>query len=289
MGAAAGKPPDRRRGWRRFARRWLLFLGGGYLLIVIVMWLIENRLVFFPVKAADGWSDPPDAAVEDVFFTSPAGTRIHAWWLPDGPDKPVLLVFPGNGGNLSGRPWALTNAKHRLGTAAMIFDYPGYGKSEGTPNEANCYDAAEGVVRWLRDEKGIPPERLILYGESLGGGVAAEIARRHSCKALVLARTFTSLPAAAKRHYPWLPVYWLMSNRFDTLSKLPDIHCPVFVVSSTADTVVPFEYGEALFQTAHEPKQFFRDEGSEHNDPLPDRFWSALRTFLGLPELPQRP
>jgi pimeloyl-ACP methyl ester carboxylesterase len=288
LGFAVGKLPEPR-GWRRFIRRWLFRFVGGYLLVVFIMWLLENRLVFLPTKAADGWNPPPDAAIQDVFFTSPAGRKIHAWHLPAGPDRPVLLVFPGNGGNLSGRSSILLDAKRRLGVAAMVFDYPGYGKSEGSPNEENCYDAAEGAVRWLRDEQGVSPERVIFFGESLGGGVAAELARRHPCRALVLKRSFTSLPATAKRHYPWLPVGWLMSNRFDTIAKLPEIHSPVFITSATADTVVPYEHGEILLRAANEPKRFFRDDGAEHNDSLPDAFWTELRTFLALPEPAQHP
>lgn len=246
----------------------------------LVMSLIENRLVFFPARAADWWNEPPDPAIEDVYFTSPEGCQIHGWWLPKCPDAPVLLLFPGNAGNLSGRGQTLLKVRERLDASVLIFDYPGYGKSSGKPNEANCYDAGEAAVRWLRDEKRIAPERMIFYGESLGGGVATELARRYPCRALVLVKSFASLPAVAKRYYPWLPVRWLMTNRFDTLSKLPEVRCPVFVASATHDQIVPFEHGEALVASARGPKQFFRDEGSDHNDPLPDSFWTALHDFL---------
>jgi fermentation-respiration switch protein FrsA (DUF1100 family) len=248
--------------------------------ICLVMRLLENRLVFYPVAATELWNNPPDPAIQDVYLTSPEVRKLHAWWLPAGPDAPALLVCSGNAGNLSGRGQTLLKMADRLGTAVLIFDYPGYGKSEGSPNEPNCYDAGEAAVRWLRDEKQVPPDRVILYGESLGGGVATELAVRHACRALVLVKTFTSLPAAAKRHYPWLPVHWLMSNRFDNLSKIGGVRCPVFVASATADGVVPFAHGEEVFAAAHEPKHFFRDEGSDHNDPLPDAFWDELRDFL---------
>jgi len=246
------------------------------------MWLIENRLVFFPTRAAELWNARPVEAIQDVQFTSPGGTQIHAWWLPSTPDAPVLLLFPGNAGNLSGRGETIVRMRERLGTAVLIFDYPGYGKSEGRPNESACYDAAEGALAWLRNDKSIGPERVILYGESLGGGVATEMARRHPCRALVLVKTFTSLPAAAKCHYPWLPCHWLMSNRFDNVTKLPEIRCPVFVVGATEDSVVPFAQAQALYKAANEPKHFFHDAGSEHNDPLPDEIWDELRAFLDM-------
>jgi uncharacterized protein len=278
--SVAGRPPKRGYRVRRFFRRWAIILGGGYLVICLVMWLIENRLVFFPTPASEAWNEPPVAEIEDVAFTSPAGTKIHGWWLPAESNAPVVLFFPGNAGNLSGRGQTIVRLRDRLGTSVLIIDYPGYGKSEGSPSEPACYDAAEAAVRWLRDVKQIPPERVIFYGESIGGGVGIEMATRYPCRALVLLKAFTSLPAAAKRHYPWLPVNWLMRNRFDNLSKLPGIHCPVFVLGADADRVVPFEHAETLFRIANEPKQLFRDEGSDHNDPLPDSLWPELRAFL---------
>jgi pimeloyl-ACP methyl ester carboxylesterase len=244
------------------------------------MWLLENKLVFFPVKAAEAWEPAPSTDIQDVQITSPAGTRIHAWWLPANPEAPVLILFPGNAGNLSGRGESIVRIAEKLGTSVLIFDYPGYGKSEGKPNEQACYDAAEGAIRWLKDEQHVPTERMILYGESLGGGVATEMATRHPCRALVLVKTFTSLPAVGKRHYPWLPVQWLMSNRFDNVSKLPGVKCPVFICSASADCVVPFEHGRLLFDAANEPKRFCCEDGCDHNDPLSDGFWEELRKFL---------
>ena len=278
--SSAGDLAPARRRLDRLARRWVVRTGIAYLVVCFVMWLLENRLVFHPVSATQLWNQSPDASIEDVYVTSPGGRKVHAWWLPRRPDAPVLLLFPGNAGNLSGRGQTLLKVAEKLDTSVLVFDYPGYGRSEGTPNELNCYDAAEGVIRWLRDEQGKPPHCVAYYGESLGGGVASEMATRHSPRALILVKTFTSLPAAAKRHYPWLPVHWLMSNRFDTLSKLTSMHCPVFVVSATQDRVVPFAHGVSLFSAANEPKHFFRDEGSDHNDPLPDAFWDELRNFL---------
>jgi uncharacterized protein len=281
--SAVGPPPRRKRSFKRFVRRWALFLGGGYLLVCLVMWLIENRLVFYPTRAAELWNERPVETIQDVNFSTPEGTQIHAWWLPSSSDAPVLVLFPGNAGNLSGRGETIVRMRERLGTSVLIFDYPGYGKSEGKPNEPACYDAGEGALAWLRQEKGIGSEHVILYGESLGGGVATEMAFRHPCRALVLVKSFTSLPAAAKCHYRWLPCHWLMSNRFDSIAKLPDIRCPVFVVGATADSVVPFEHAEALYRKANEPKRLFTDEGSDHNDPLPDSVWDELRAFLDAP------
>jgi uncharacterized protein len=274
-------PAPARRGWKAVARRWVILLACGYLTVVVLMWLLENSLVFHPTTATQHWDPAPSPTIRDVSFTSPAGVPVHAWWLCRSTDAPALVVYHGNGGNLSHRGQTMLDASERLGASVLIFDYPGYGKTPGKPNEATCYDSAEGAIRWLRDE-GIPPEQTIYYGESLGGGVATEMATRYPCRALVLVKSFTSLPAAAKYHYPWLPVGWLMSNRFDTAAKLGRLTCPVAVLGATADTVVPFVQSQQLFATANEPKRFFTAEGTNHNDPLPDEFWGELRGFLKL-------
>ena len=275
-------PPPARRGWAALARRWAFLLAVGYLALVVLMWFLENKLVFHPTTADQHWEPAPSPDIRDVTFMSPAGANVHAWWLRKSGDGPVQVVFHGNGGNLSHRGRTMLDASDRLGVSVLIFDYPGYGKTPGKPNEAACYDSAVGAIRWLGEQEGVPPERLIFYGESLGGGVATEMATRYPCRALVLVKSFTSLPAAAKYHYPWLPVRWLMSNRFDSAAKLARVGCPVAVLGATADTVVPFVQSQQLFAAAPEPKWFFTAEGTDHNDPLPEEFWDELRGFLKL-------
>src|SRR3954471_24935180 len=159
--SSAGGPPPPRSRPRRFVRRWVVRLAICYVVICLVMWVLENRLVYYPVAATELWNDPPDPGIQDVYLTSPQGRKIHAWWLPREPDGPVLLVCPGNAGNLSGRGQTLLKMAGPLGTSGLIFDYPGYGKSEGSRNEPNCCDAGEGAVRWLQDEKQVPPGRVI--------------------------------------------------------------------------------------------------------------------------------
>jgi fermentation-respiration switch protein FrsA (DUF1100 family) len=239
---------------------------------------LENRLVFFPLRAAESWESPPDQT-EDVWLTSPDGTRLHAWFLPhDGPG--AVLVSHGNGGNLSHRGTLIENLRRHLGRSVLIYDYPGYGKSDGRPTEADCYLAGGAAYKWLTGERKVPADRVVLLGESLGGGVAVELATRHDHEALVLLYTFTSLPDAARFHYPWVPCELLMTNRFDNLTKIEKCRRPVFVAHGTADEVVPFRQGEELFAAAHEPKRFLRMDGATHNGDLDERFYSELRRFL---------
>ncbi|MEO2088111.1 MAG: alpha/beta fold hydrolase, partial [Gemmataceae bacterium] len=206
-------PKSRRRG--RVALRWLVFLGVPYLLVVAVFKSFENRLVYPRMTAADGFRPPPARDVEDVTVTAADGTPIHGWWLPPeaGEANRAVLLCHGNGANLSYRGDLMLALRKHLGCGVFQFDYPGYGRSGGLPGEAGCYAAADAALGWMTEEKGIPPGEVIVYGESLGGGVAVDLASRHDCRAVVLASTFTSLPAAAGARFWFLPCRWMMSNR----------------------------------------------------------------------------
>lgn len=235
-------------------------------MIAAIMCLLENHLVYRPQTAADYWENPTDPAIEEVTFPLADGTPIHAWYLPQPGSREAMLLCHGNGGNISGRSSSLLRFREFLGCSVLIFDYPGYGKSGGKPTEASCYESGDAVLKWLADAKHVPYERVIVYGESLGGGVAVEMARRHDHRALVLMKTFTSLPAIGQQRYPWLPVKWLMRNQMDNLAKIGELQRPVFIASATNDMTVPFEMGKQLFDAAREPKVFFTLEGIGHND-----------------------
>src|SRR5262245_46618727 len=194
-----------------FRRCWrgLRFLVVTYALIIILLMLLENRLVFHPTSAGSHWLQPDPVPAQDVELTSRDGTRIHAWWCPRPGSEGAVLYCHGNAGNLSFRRGALAEWLHHFGESVLIFDYPGLGRSAGSPTEDGCYAAAEAAFDWLTGSQGVAPERVVLYGKSLGGGVAVELALRRPHRALVLANTFTSLPDMAQKLYPWLPARWL--------------------------------------------------------------------------------
>jgi len=265
--------------WRRL-RKFIWVIVFTYIFVVLFMCIRENSLVYGPETAADHWENPPDPAIEEVTFPSADGTPIHAWYLASPGSAEVLLLCHGTGGNLSYRGGSLVRFRQHLGCSALVFDYPGYGKSGGQPTEQGCYASAEGALNWLRDVKGTRTERVILYGESLGGGVAVEMAVRHDHRALVLVKTFTDLPSVAQLQYRWLPVKLLMRNRFDNLSKIRIVNGPTFITSATNDELVPYSNGEVLFAAAREPKEFFPLVGQNHGDRLPDEVMIALRRFL---------
>jgi fermentation-respiration switch protein FrsA (DUF1100 family) len=277
---APPKPPLARRAWAAVRRRVVPY-GLLYVAVVAVFLWFENALVFRACTASESWLEPRGMTVRDVRFRSADGTELHAWWIPpERPDAGAVLVSHGNGGNLSYRGFLAGNLSMLTGAGVLLYDYPGYGHSAGTPSEAGCYAAADAAYDWLTTTGKVPPGRVVLVGESLGGGVAVDLAARTEHRALVLFCTFTTLPAAAKARYPFLPTHTMMRNRFDSLSKIDRCRRPLFLAHGTADGSVPVRLGEELFAAAPGPKEFLRVEGAGHNDLLSERVYLALKAFL---------
>jgi uncharacterized protein len=273
-------PPSRSRRLARFSLRQLRNFAIAALLVLLVLMIFENRLIYFPTTAAEEWQEPADFPHEDVSLALPDGTSIHAWWCPRPGADSALLHCHGNAGNISHRAQMLSKLQDALNVSILAFDYPGYGKSAGSPDEASCCAAGEAALHWLTATKAVPAKRVILFGESLGGGVATDLASRHPCRALVLFRTFASVPAAAKDRLPFLPTKMLMRNQFDNVAKLRAIACPVFVGHGDADTLIRPYHAKQLHAAAAGPKVLHLEPGAEHNDPMTQGFRTAVREFL---------
>ena len=244
---------------------------------------LENLFMFVPTPARVEWLPPPSARIQDVRLTLPRNIIIHGWWYP--PENwdnngPVLLYLHGNGGNLSHRGPGLVRWQQESGAAILIVDYPGYGHSTGRPSEALCYAAADAAYAWLTQEQHIPAERLMIYGGSLGGAVAVDLASRVPHRALILVGTFTSVHELGKKLYPFLPVRWIVHNHFNSLAKIGRCRRPVFIAHGTADSLVPFAQAEKLFSAANEPKHFFPLVGYDHHHAPGLDFYNELRAFL---------
>jgi uncharacterized protein len=269
--------------WRRRIARWLVRAALCYIVVLIVMMLLENRLVYHPSSAVEYWRAPAALDVEEVTLEGLEHLSVHAWWCPMEkwtPQDGALIYCQGNGGNLSMRSEPLKQWLHQGHTSVLIFDYPGYGHSEGAPSESGCYAAAQAAYDWLIRTKQVPAERILIYGVSLGGGVATDLASKNPHRALILLMTFTSLPDAASWHYPWLPTHWLMRNRFDSIAKICRCSKPIFIAHGTADRVVGFQLGKRLYAAAPEPKRFMSIAGGEHDEMIPDGFFTNLHAFL---------
>ncbi len=192
-----------------------------------------------------------------------------------------MLVCHGNAGNI-GHRLETGAALLATGVNVLLFDYRGYGRSQGQPSEEGTYRDAQAACEWLR-QKGLAGTNIVAFGESLGGGVAAELAAREPIGGLVLESTFTSIPDIGAELFPWLPVRWLGKIRYDTRSKLPRLYVPVLVMHSPADELVGIHHGKANFAAANEPKLFWELQG-DHNNPLadPKHFIAGLERFLSL-------
>ena len=240
---------------------------------------LENRLVYQP---RDYDATAPEAADRgiDLELTAATGNKIHARWYPQEGAMGAILFCPGNAGNLQSRAAAVQELWVALGQSVLLFDYPGYGKSAGTPSEAGCYEAADAAYQWLVGEGKLRPEQILVYGESLGGAVAVDLATKRPHVGLVLVRTFTSVPDVADYQLPIFPGYWVMNNRFDSLSKIGQCPRPVFLAQAERDKLIPVRHGEQLRRACQAPADVFLLRGVGHNDPLPTDFYPALRTFI---------
>jgi fermentation-respiration switch protein FrsA (DUF1100 family) len=194
----------------------------------------------------------------------------------------VLLWCHGNAGNVIHRLENLAEL-YRLGLSVFIFDYRGYGRSAGKPSEEGLYHDALAAYGYLVGTRGVRPERLILFGRSLGASVAGEVASRKPAAGLVLESPFPSIAAMARTHYAGLPMHWLLSGRFPLNERLPRISMPVLVIHGDRDDIVPIALGREVFAAAREPKSFYVIEGANHNDTYQiggRAYFQRLRRFI---------
>jgi fermentation-respiration switch protein FrsA (DUF1100 family) len=243
----------------------LLLLIAAYLFLVFSVYFIQDRLIYFPQIEQQITHTPRTIGLEytSLNIVTNDGETLHSWWVPVPDAKGTVLFFHGNAGNISHRIDYLPMFKH-LGYNTLLFDYRGYGQSTGIPSESGMYRDAQAVWHYLTATKNIAPGQIVLFGESLGGAVAAWLAAREKPAMLVLASTFTSIPDLAAQIYPFLPARWISRFNYNTQESLLSVTCPVLIAHSLKDEIVPFQQGQQLFQIASEPKQFLSLEGG-HN------------------------
>ena len=271
---------------RKFAMVTGLGIAAGLVVAVLLIRVFENRLIYFPPRYPEGFADPASYGLrlEEVWLTTEDGLRLNAWFLPAPTSPVVLLVFHGNADNL-GYGLGRLRVLARLGVNVLALDYRGYGKSEGTPDEAGIYLDAEAAYRYLTEVRGFQPKNIVVYGESLGGAVAIYVASRHECGGLIVGSSFTSGREMARRVFRIPLLGYVLRSRFDSLAKIKQVRCPTLIVHGTRDEVVPFAMGQRLYQAAPEPKMFLPIEGAAHNDVFlvgGEKYLEALRTLLGM-------
>lgn len=267
-------------------RRISLHVVGIYGAVLLALFLLQSCLVFQPHTPTRSIVATPQSIGLDhqsLKITTEDGLTLDAWYVPVREPRATLLYFHGNAGNISHR-LASIRIFNRLRLATFIFDYRGYGRSEGEPSEVGTYRDAEAAWRYLTEHRRIPEEKIVLFGRSLGGAVAAYMASRHQAGALILESTFTSVPDMAAEIYWFFPVRWLTHIEYNTKSALASVSSPVLVIHSADDEIVPYAHGQALFKAAHPPKQFLELRGGHNTGYLQSgqRYLDGLDEFLTL-------
>ena len=253
-----------------------LFLG-----LMLLLFVFQEKMVFFPGKRL---GDTPEAAglhYEDVYLVTDDDIKIHGWYVPHPDAQATLLFFHGNAGNLSHRLESIS-IFHDIGLAVFIIDYRGYGRSEGRPTERGTYRDAMAAWNYLVGERRLRPDEIIVFGRSLGGAVAAALAAKVTPAAVILESTFTSIKDLGKHYYPYLPVSWIARIHYPVDKYITSFKCPVLVIHSDQDEVVPARLGQRLFDSAPEPKMFLPVSGDHNNGFLLSRdvYVKGIRRFL---------
>jgi uncharacterized protein len=252
-----------------------------YVGMLAVVYVFQSSLTFFPLRRIVSTPHEAGLSYDAVSFRTEDDVDISAWFVPALKARGTILFCHGNGGNISDRLQYI-EIFHRLGLNTFIFDYRGFGRSTGKPTEDGAYQDAEAAWNYLVREKGVAPGEIVVFGESLGGAVAAWLAHAEKPGALVISSAFTSFPDIAAFHYPFFPARLLSRYRFNTLEYLHGVACPVLVVHSCEDEIVPYSQGRRLFEAVVSPKEFLEIRGG-HNTCImtsEDSFSTGVGDFL---------
>lgn len=241
----------------------------GALVVVYAGWglfllFMQSRLLYSPISEVS--FTPADVGLdfEEVVFESEDGLQLSGWYLPAEQDAPTVLYCHGNGGNIM---HCLDGIKmfHDLGLNCFIFDYRGYGRSKGKPSEEGTYRDVRAAYNWLTGNKQLTADEIIVFGRSLGGTIAAYLASQVPVGGLVIESAFTSYPDIGQKLYPYFPVRLFARFKYSTIEYLSHVSCPLMLIYSKDDEIVPFEFGLRLYESAKEPKEFIEISGG-HND-----------------------
>lgn len=265
---------------RRFWRISRLFLLA-YLGLLLLLVIFEKSLVFLPTKFPGGNWTVRHPVAEEADFTAADGTRLHGWYAEHPAPRAVVLYAHGNAGNISHRYDVLRTLFDELKVSVLMFDYRGYGKSEGDPSEDGVLADARAARAWLAKRAGVAEQDIILYGGSLGTGVMVDLAAADGARGLVLHSAYTSLPDVASCVYPWMPCRWVMRTQLDSLSKIAEYPGPLLQFHGEADDLIPFDMGRRLFDAAPGlDKTWIPIPRGTHDDAPAPSFYRHFSEFL---------
>lgn len=242
----------------------LLIVGGVYLALTVLLFLFQERIIFHPSSGVE--SDPSMLGMpfEEVVLTADDGVKSSAWFIPADSPVATVLFCHGNAGNISHRLDTIKSF-HDMGLNVMIFDYRGYGRSEGTISERGLGLDAAAAYDYLLKERKLSEENIVVVGRSFGGAVAAKLAATRRPAALILESAFTSIPDMGSAHYPFLPTALLTRYKLSTKDWIKRANCPKLIAHSPGDEIVPYKQGRRLYELASEPKTFLELRGDHNN------------------------
>lgn len=293
-----------KRSWKRRSLWLVAILTVTYFGILGMLAANETYLVYPGSKFPKGDWSPKRLSFEEVTFSATGGPELVGWFLPapeqdprgnvaaageqpigsaaGSPPRRTILICHGNAENVAQvSQWYGDRFRNEFNADVFVFDYRGYGKSGGTPDEPGVLADTEAALDWLCQRRGVQADQVILVGHSIGGGPAVHVAAKRGCQTLVLQRTFSSLADAAQAQYPWLPIRYVMQNQYPSAEKIKSVSAPLFQSHGELDVLIPIELAERLFNNSPATKKrFFRVEQMSHWDPLPEHYWTELLQFV---------
>ena len=254
---------------------WLLV---AYIVIVVFVYFYQRNLLYHPSE-----NNYQDAKIEfdyeEIFIKVDDEIKLKSWIVKKDFKKfKTLVLFHGNAGHLSNRIYKI-NELNKLNINILLISWRGFSGNKGSPTEKNLYQDAEAAIKWLNEQK-IENEQIILYGESLGSGVAVEIAKKNDFNGIILESPFTSIENSAKIYYPYLPVKLLLKDKYDSISKIKMINIPILIMHGKKDDVVPFAMGKELFEKANTPKHSYFTSEDDHMMEFNSNLINAIKEFI---------
>ena len=249
-----------------------------YLILLTLIYINQRKLLYLPSEN-NYLDDPINFTYNEFFIEVDKDVKIKSWLIEKDLKKyKTILFLHGNAGNLFNRSYKL-NRLNELNLNVLIISWRSFSGNSGKPNETNLYGDAKKAVKWL-NERGVETKNIILYGESLGTGVAVEIGQTNKFNSIILESPYTSMIKAAKIYYPYLPVKFLLKDKYDSEKKIKNIKTPILIMHGKKDNIVPFHMGKKLFETANEPKKFLQIEEDDHMLSFNDNLLLEIKNFI---------
>ncbi len=246
---------------------------------------LEKFALYVPDRPLRATPQTEGLAYEEVWFSASDGVKLHGWLVPAPDARATVVWFHGNAGNIGDRVDNIGYLHRRLRVNVFIFDYRGYGRSDGSLSDLSeeaTYRDGHGALAYLRARPDLAHTRLVYFGRSLGAAIAVELARTHPPAGLILETAFTTLKDVARVHYPFVPL-WFLRTKYESLRKIPEIRVPVMIVHGDRDEIVPLDQAHRLYAAANEPKRLYIIRGAHHNDTYVAggaRYFEEWATFL---------